>query len=489
MYSSLSKQQLLGRLFSNAGIYGVTIILTRIGGLVLLPVYWHALEPADFGIIALAQLVTLLLAPVLSAGLYDAVQRMYHEWSADERPRHLAALWSVSLVLSAAVCLCLHLFGERVFSLLLAQVKFSPYIELTIWIAFTSNLNLFPLTVMRVREELVRYSLVIAGMFVTQAGAILLFLFVFDWKAQGYLAGMLASGAVWGVYFVGFMLRESRFPWSVRHLSNSLRYSLPLVPGSIMEGVGSIFDRYFLDKSVGLGLIGLYNLGNQFGGAVNSFNQILKASWIPLIIRVVSEREDARRILGQFSLYYVAAMTVPCLAVALLSKELIELFGNDRFSGVYPFVPWFVLIYYIQSVGTAMGRGLDLAKKTMLSPVVPLVGIFFNFLGMYLLVPRFGVWGAVAAFLITTVARIGVHIWLAVSVYPRPLFLWSLLKVNLVALAIFLIGQRMDMGHLGWTLLVKSLWVAGGAVVIAWLALDWARAVRLIRMLTGRGVR
>ena len=92
MYSGLSKQQLLGRMFSNAGIYGVAIVLTRIGGLLLLPFYWQKLEPADFGVIGLAQMVTLFLSPVLSLGLYDAVQRLFHKWSDEARPRHLAAL-------------------------------------------------------------------------------------------------------------------------------------------------------------------------------------------------------------------------------------------------------------------------------------------------------------------------------------------------------------------------------------------------------------
>ena len=486
MYSQLSKQQLLGRLFSNAGVYGLAIMLTRIGGLLLLPLYWQKLELVDFGIIGLAQLVTVALGPMLSLGLYDAAQRLYNEWSEEERPRHLAALWSVSLVFSATICLCLYFLGTHLFSILISKVAFSPYIELTIWIAFFSNLSLIPLTVMRAREDLMHFSGVAIGMFATQAVAILLFLFVFGWKAEGYLAGMLTCGFLWGIYFVVFMLRECRFPWRCHHLMEPLRYSLPTVPASIMEGVGSIFDRYFLDKVAPLGVIGLYSLGNQLGGTVTSFNQILKAAWIPLIIRVTIERDDRRMILGRFSLYYVAAMTVPSLGVALLSKELIELLSSDRFSGVYPFIPYFVLIYYLQSAGTAMGRGLDLAKKTIYNPIVPLVGILVNFIGMYLLVPSFGVWGAVAAFLITTFVSVVTHIGLACLFYPRPLFLWSLLKINLIAIVFFLVGYHIDTGYLGWTVLLKCLWIVAAAGLIAWSTLDWAKAITLLRSLRGR---
>jgi O-antigen/teichoic acid export membrane protein len=486
MYSKLSSQQLLGRLFSNAGVYGLAIVLTRIGGLLLLPLYWRKLELVDFGIIGLAQLVTVFLGPVLSLGLYDAVQRSYHEWSADERPRHLAALWSVSLVLSTTICLSFYFFGKHLFSILISQVEFAPYIELAIWIAFFSNLNLLPLTVMRAREELMHFSVITIGIFITQAVAILLFLFVLGWRADGYLAGMLASSMIWGIYFIFFMLRECNFPWRHRHLMEPLAYSLPTVPASIMEGVGSVFDRYFLDKSAPLVVVGLYTLGNQLGGTVNSFNQILKASWVPLIIRVMSERDDGRTILGRFSLYYVAAMTVPSLAVALMSKELIELFGGGRFSGVYPFIPWFVLIYYIQSVGTALGRGLDLAKKTIFSPIVPIVAISVNFIGMYFFVPIFGVWGAVSAFLISTFIRIATQISLAIFFYPRPLFLLPLIKVNVIAVVFFFLGYQIDAGLLGWTLFFKFLWVMVATGSIAWLALDWSKAMTLLHKLRAR---
>ena len=55
--------------------------------------------------------------------------------------------------------------------------------------------------------------------------------------------------------------------------------------------------------------------------------------------------------------------------------QLIEIIGDERFHGVYVFVPPFVLLFYIQSIAAALGRGMDLAKKTALWPVVAVVSV------------------------------------------------------------------------------------------------------------------
>ena len=480
MYSGLSKQQLLGRMFSNAGIYGIGVILTRLGGLMLLPIYWQKLEPSDFGIIGLSQIVTIFLSPVLSLGLYDAVQRLFFEWKAEDRPRYLAALWLTSLALSLLLCLGLEIFGSALFASVLSQVPFSPYLEVTIWTAFAVNLGLFPLTLLRVREQLKPFTLVTVASFITQAALILVFIFVFEMKALGYLLGIMINGLLWGGYFLYFMVREIGFPIRLTHLSEPLRYSLPTVPASLLEGMGSVFDRVFLDKYASLAVIGFYNLGNQFGAAFNSFNQIMKSSWVPLIFRVISDRSDGPAVLGRFSLYYVAAMAVPALAIALLSKELIVLFGNDRFAGIYPFVPYFVLVYYLQAVGTAMGRGLDLAKKTAYTPIVPAITFMANLVFLWLLVPRYGVWGAIASLLITTVLRNGTHIGLALYFYPRPIFFWRLMSVFSMASLTFFAASRLDTGSLIADVVLKCIAILIGSVAIAWAALDWDKAMALV---------
>lgn len=468
-------------MFSNAGIYGIGIILTRLGGLLLLPLYWQKLDPMDFGIIGLVQIVTIFLSPVLSLGLYDGVQRLFFEWKSEARPFHIAALWLTSIVLSLLLCFGLYVFGGPLFTAVITQVPFSPYIEITIWTAFVANLGLFPLTLMRVREELKKFTFITVGFFVTQALLILSFVYVYDMKAFGYLLGVLVNGVLWGVYYIYFMICEIRFPFRLAHLFEPLRYSLPTVPASILEGVGSIFDRVFLDKHVSLGMIGLYNLGNQFGSALNSFNQIMKASWVPLIFRVISDRSDGPTILGKFSLYYIAAMAVPALTIALLSKELIELFGNERYAGIYPFVPFFVLIYYLQAVGTAMGRGIDLAKKTLYSPIVPLVALVANFFGMWLLVPPYGVWGAIAAFLITTVLRIGTHIGLALYFYPRPVFFWRLVSLVTIVFIIFVVGNQINTGSLAKDSMLKLITIFVGMFAVAWIILDRDKILLILK--------
>lgn len=481
MYSELSKQQLLGRMFSNAGVYGIGIILTRLGALVLLPVYWLKLEPADFGIIGLAQVITIFLGPLLSLGLYDGIQRMYFEWNAEERPYYLAALWVTSLGLSLAVCLGLYWFGAPMFAAVLSQVPFAPYVQIAIWTAFTVNLGLFPLTLLRMREELRRFSLVTVSSFVSQAILILVFVFVLEMKALGYLLGILTNGILWSGYFVYFMTREIRFPFRLVNLVDPLRYSLPTVPASVLDGVGSVLDRVFLDKFVSLGVIGLYNLGNQFGSALNAFNQIMKSSWVPLIFRVVSDRSDGPEILGRFSLYYITVMAVPALIIALLSQELIEWFGNERYAGIYPFVPFFVLTYYLQAVGTAMGRGIDLAKKTIYSPVVAIVTLVASLVGMWLLAPRYGVWGVVVAFLVATVFRIGTHIGLALYFYPRPIFFWRLLSLFLVMGLTFLAGLQINTGSLMADAGLKVVTIVAGMLTAIWTTLDGERALLLFR--------
>jgi O-antigen/teichoic acid export membrane protein len=45
--------QLTTRFFKNASLYGIGMIIVRMGGFIAMPLYWRVLTPADFGLIEL----------------------------------------------------------------------------------------------------------------------------------------------------------------------------------------------------------------------------------------------------------------------------------------------------------------------------------------------------------------------------------------------------------------------------------------------------
>jgi O-antigen/teichoic acid export membrane protein len=481
VYASSSRRQLFERFLSNAGLYGVSLVVTRLGWLLLLPLYWTRLSPGDYGIIGIAQVLQTVLNPVLSLGLYDAIQRFYPEWVADDRQRNVAALWTASLVFSLAVCGLLEWGGPVLAGWAFSQVPFDPYLRFALWTAFLANLGFFPLAILRIREQVKTFTVITVGSFLSQAAITIVLVIGFDQGPRGYLLGMLLNASGWAVYFVVFMLKESAFPFRWSDVRQPLRYSLPTVPVSILDGIASVFDRYFLDKYVNLAQIGLYNLGNQFGSAFNVFNQMLKSSWFPFLYRVVSERKDAPEILGRFSVLYLTLLAIPALAIALLSEELIEWFGDARFRDIYSFVPWFVLIYYVQAIATAMGRGLDLAKKTSAWPLVPLVSIAVSLTSLSMLVPLHGLQGALWALVIAAGMRALVQVGLSLYVYPRPLYFGRLLTVWAVCGVVFFAGYQINAALWFWNVVTKIGLIVLGALICGWVVVGRGQLIGFLR--------
>lgn len=480
-FSTKPKRKLLQEFFSNASYYGVGVIVPRAGELILIPIYWAVMSPADFGIIGFAQMIILVLSSLLNLGFFEAVQRLYHEWSPEERPRYLAAIWACSTSLSLVTCALLGWFGERIFPLLLSQVAFDPYLRIAVWSALFANLAMLPFGILRARAESKRYAKIAIVSFVTQACISLYLVVILDMRAEGYLLGSLAGNVMLAAYLTLITRSEMRFSMETRHLREPLRYSLPMVPTAIIDNVGSMFDRLFLDRYVSLSNIGLYNLGKQFGAAFNLFHIVMKNSWLPLVYRIVSVRADGPEVISRIAVYYVAFLTIPALAVALLSKELIVWFGGDTYRAVYGFVPYFVLMFYIQSLGMALGRGIDLSKRTSYNLLVSTVTLVAGFLLLWTLIPRYGVWGGVAGTLLAALIRNALTIVLGHALYPRPFLGGKYLQIFLFAGLAFYSGFKVDTGAILLDGLIKMALVAACAAAIAWFSLDRDKWIPLLR--------
>jgi O-antigen/teichoic acid export membrane protein len=461
-FGNLTVNQLIKKLFFNAGLYGVGLFLTKGGSLLLMPLYWIKLSPEDFGVIGIAQIVLGFLAPLLDFGISGTILRFYYSWEDAERPKYFGALFLFSITFSLAICLAFEATGTWFFSSVIEKVPYVPLLRIMVWTAFLSNVANFPIALYRSREEPNKYSFMSVGLFLSQAAFTVLFIFYFQWGAMGYLLGGLCGYLAWLPYFLNFIFREIHFVFTMRYLKEPLRFAFPLMPSALIEGINGTVDRFFLDKFATLHSIGLYTLGRQFGAGFNVFTQVMKNSWVPLTYRIVTQRNDSPEVLARLASYYFAAMIFPALLVASLSKELIELLNFERYLGVYPFIPAFVFAFFFQGMGYIFGRGLDLAKKTHLQPIVALFGLTANLASLYFLVPKYGVWGAVYAFILATAFREFLLIGLSMYHYPRPTYWNHVAVISVSAPAIFWLASLLTLDNLLFRAFAKTLLISIG---------------------------
>lgn len=484
MYASLSRFGLFKRFFANAGWYGASIVLTRAGWLVLLPIYWQTLAPQDFGVIGIAQLLQTLLIPVLTFGLADAAQRFFFEWTQAERPRKVFTLVVSVAVAAGIICATIDLIGGAVLGSLFRQVPFDPYFRIALWSAFLGGLSLVPLALLRVEERIGIFSAIIVISFLVQAATGVYLVIYWEAGPAGYLMGTLAGSAVSAFMSLGAMANRMKAEFDIGCLKVSLGYGLPPAMALFIESLSGALDRFFLDKYVSLTHIGLYNLANQFGSGFNVFNLALKTSWIPFLYRAAAERKDTPDVLGRFAVLYLALLAVPALAVALLAEDFINFFGGERYRGVYRYVPAFVLYYFVWGMLSAMGRGMDLAKRTALWPLVPSAGLLVSLAGLWLLVPVYGVAGALVAILLAVIARAIVQIGLSLHYYPRPLYAGRLSSVLGAALTVFLAGYWLAPEQLLPSVLFKIALLLASAPALFWVASgrpSWQHALARVR--------
>lgn len=449
--------RLTARLVSNASLYGAGSALVKLGAFAVLPIYWSILTPDDFGLIALSQIITQFLVSILDLGLSGTIQRHYHEWEENQRPHYLAGIFCFSSSVSLVICAVLSLLSGKIATALSGNYNDS-LIQFGIWTAFLQNLGLLPFAIYRSREQLFHFTKLTIWQFITQTAGILGLIYFFNMGHTGFLWGTLIGALFYSCIGLSVIGKEIKFPFTRGHLKGPLAYALPTIPAAILESIGNIIDRAVLQNLISLRELGIYSVGRQFGMAYNFVVSNLKSSWVPLVYRMTSEREDSAKVLSQMSIYYFFILTVFAFIAATFSSEVMIVLNKPEYYEVAAYAPYFILAYYLYGVGNIFGRGLDLAKKTQYYWIVYAVNLATNLSLLYLWAPKYGTWGAIAALTVAGVLREAVLIALAQWAYPRPSKIGKILKTTLYFAAIYALSFLIRYDNVFIVLAVKSLY-------------------------------
>jgi O-antigen/teichoic acid export membrane protein len=206
------------------------------------------------------------------------------------------------------------------------------------------------------------------------------------------------------------------------------KFAAPLGLSGIAMFIINFGDRFILRPHVSFAELGLYALAYKIGMLISAAYASFQIYWSAQAYGIM-RRADADHVFGRMTTYVVLGVAFCGLGVVAASKPVLRILAAPSYFPAVALVPLLVSAYCIRSIGEFFrclflveGKpGYD-AACTWVSSTVCLAGYF-------LLIPRFGVWGAAAATAITFIVFTAISVVWAYRIRPYRLEWSRLAKV------------------------------------------------------------
>jgi O-antigen/teichoic acid export membrane protein len=389
-------KDLLKKLFGQSSTYALGRILTKGIGVILLPVYTRYLTPTEYGILAVASIIVSLLGPSLTGGSRGAALKFFYEYEGERRRRFYGSLLLTLIVGSGLLFLLVDAFGERIFGLVFAEIPYSPYIRMALWMAFLSS-ALVETTKQRLKanEQALAYTSINVGVF-TLSTVLMIWWVVFQKEgAVGAVRGRLVGMAIMAVVCFGMILPHIRLSFNKSMMKRAFLYSLPLVPHYVSHWVLSSADRFLLERMMSLSDVGVYNVGYQLGMGMSLIASAGNNAVVPLFGNLdTTDGQDIKKVAKVFT-YYMGVVLFLGLCIALFGEELIVIATPPEYHDAGNVVPWVVLGYVLMALYYSPTNLLTITEgRSHVVGVATATGAVMNIVLNIFFIPIIGIYGA-----------------------------------------------------------------------------------------------
>ena len=410
----------LGHLGKGVAIYGAGDAAVKVVDFLLLAVYvkFGYLDKTDYGAIALIAAFEGVAKIVSRLGLDGAFMRYYHDRAAGGPLERMTStiVWflvGTNVVLFAPMFALSGWIGVR----FIHDVAYVSAFRLMLVNILLISLTFVPFHLMRLRNEAVTYS---AFVFARSAGTTLVrgvLVIGLGWGLTGwYAADVLVTLLLWPVLW-RWMRPVFTAAFDRAELAVALRFGLPRLPHGLAQQALDAGNKVLFKAHVGLGQLGVYQNGFTLGTGIRFFTSAFETAWAPFYY-ATAKQPDAKTVFSKMTTYGVAVLALLVAGTVAVSRDVVLVILTPDYLGAVPVIPLIAIGMAAQGVYLFTSIGLNLTSKTQYYPVATFAALAVGLGTGALLMPRFGMTGAAAAFALSGATQASVAYMFARRFYP-----------------------------------------------------------------------
>lgn len=372
------------KLINNSLIFTVGNFGSKLLVFLMVPFYTYYLTTNQYGTVDLITTTVSLTMPLVLLNVYDAVLRfiMDKEYSKEQVLSNSIAIFSISIVSTSLIYL----------GILFFHVKNSELIFLFFLIVLAQGLQSLISQYARGSGKVKLYA--VNGMLLAFFLAIfnIIFLVYFKLEIEGYLFSIILSNIVSIVHLVLAMKIKDSI--SLKHINKDiiiemLKYSLPLIPNSVMWWLMNTASKYFVLFFIGTTANGLLAVASKIPGIVSLVNSIFFQAWQ---LSAIEEYESNNKsefyslVFDYFS--FIMFLTVGLLVMVL--QPIMNIMSSSYYIA-WKIVPFLLISVIYSSFSSFLGTNYIAAKETNGIFYTTIVGAVVNVVINLLTIPFLGV--------------------------------------------------------------------------------------------------
>lgn len=446
----------MSKFIKNTSIYTIGAILPKAAQFILLPIYSQYLTPEDYGIVQSMLVLSAILTIVFTFAVDRSVYRLYFDFNSTIEKRNFLGTVTTTLLLVATLMLIVSFLCKPILSQIFKSIPFYPFYVYALVTTYLSVFSLVPRVYFQVEQKAGKFVLISLLDFIVSTVLILYFITVAHQGAEGMLLAQLVKSVLFIPFFVFITVKIVNFTFNRKILRDVLKFSLPMVPALLSAFVLNLSDRIFIERFFTLKDVGIYSISYKLAEILIIVSGSLFSAYNPLFYKIANQENqiEAKQKLFVYNKAIVILLLVISTAIALFSEEFINLF-NDQYKNAYTLVPIIVLGIFIGQAGGLMNLSIYQMKKSKQIMYLILISAIVNVGLNFILVPRFGSFGAALATTITFLIFFVIKAVYIKKCYYIP-FAWKeTLSYLATAMAIVLVLLKSNLE--GVTLIVSKI--------------------------------
>lgn len=387
-----------------SALYTIGSILAASINFIFIPIFIAEFTVHDYGVYSLILVCNAVAAAIFYLGVTSALNRSFFDYS-DQKSRNDCFYTTLLLLCVGALAQVLvgYFFSDMISVALFSTKNWSNSVFIGLASSAVSFINYSFLTYFRLVNK--PYHFFVSSLFSVLINVLCIYYFVLinNQGVEGAIKGpFIAQALLLIIFSLHFkkIIKESKFLMNECHLQLKLGFQ------HVLSSLGALTilwsDQFFVNKYLSLTDVGIYSLAVKLASVITvGFSAPFIQVFHPIIMEQ-RKNKSAKTIIEKSYLFYITSGFLLAVITSLIAEEFILYFDKDGgYKNSIIFIYPLIISALIYGIINIVSIGLVFERKLGRQSLVFFVFSLINLLLNYLLIPYYGVWGAVSSTLLT----------------------------------------------------------------------------------------